>query len=132
MILFALGLVLLVGVMGAQIKLLWDLVPLFLGFSKKDIFDNGPLLDSFFRFRYTFLLWLLKYIGPATSTFIPLHFRIAQILLLDQVSRHVYRNQPQMVALYTILNRPLLEDFYTSKNKHSLKILAYISLASRH
>jgi len=102
--------------------------PFFFSLNKKQLFTQGDKLDSIVKYNYGIFLfypfsWLISFLDPITY-----------ILVLDQVSRHYYRDQPERI---TQVSQPLIrfiENLINSSQYETLtlKEKAFVSLATRH
>lgn len=94
--------------------------------NRKQLFIEGALLDNQIYYKFGWLLFcypLIKFILPP----------IWSVLLLDQVSRHVYRDRKDKIIANTMLLYDYLVKLSPVDLDHmSINQLAFTSLATRH
>ena len=105
--------------------LIYSIKHLFWSLDGSSLFSKGEKLDLKFSLYYKWILISKIY------RLIP--DKLTVILILDQISRHVYRHNPEMIIQYTLESKRYIDTVIDKDYGNlSLKEKAFLSLATRH
>jgi len=105
--------------------LIYGLKPYIFSLDGSLLFSKGERLDFKISFYYK---WIFVF---GIYKFIPDYFTV--ILILDQISRHIYRYNPDLITKYTLVSEKYIHNVIdTQYHNLSIKEKAFLSLATRH